>query len=372
VLRSALMFTLIAIGESSFKKTNIFNTLSFSAFGLLCFNPFWLWDVGFQLSYAAVLSIVLFFRPVYATLHFPNKGIDFLWKLTAVTIAAQLLTLPISIYHFHQMPLLFLVTNFVAVPLSSLILLGEILLCAFSFWPLLASLLGTILSGAIRFMNEYIEGLDRLPFVTWNLLSISMLQTILLTLFSLAFCYWVMEKQRRYAWTAFTLFALFMLLRGISFYEAHRQKKLIVYNVPKHPAIDVINGRSYYFLGDPLLVQDGFGRNFHLQPSRILHRVSPGPDLLPNYFKLGGKKVLLLDKALPFAQVTPKQKIDVLVLSRNPKIYIAKLLHSFQLGQVVIDGSVPSWKADLWKRDCDSLQIPCYNVSEKGAYVLNW
>ncbi|HEV7333430.1 MAG TPA: ComEC/Rec2 family competence protein [Flavisolibacter sp.] len=373
VLRSALMFSLIAIGESTSKKTNIFNTLSFSAFVLLCINPFWLWDVGFQLSYAAVLSIVLFFRPVYNWFHFSNKLIDFTWKLTAVTIAAQILTLPISIYHFHQMPLLFLVTNFIAVPLSSLILMGEILLCALYFLSPAAILLGKLLRELIVFMNSYIEGLDRLPFATWNLLSISILQTVLLLIFALSFSYWLMEKQRLQARAAFASLALFMLLRGISFYEAYAQKKLVVYNVPKHPAIDIINGRNYAFLGDSLLLYDGFERNFHLQPSRILHRVSPvATDVSSKSFSIGGKQILLLDDALPFAQASPKQQIDVLILSKNPKLYISRLLHSFQLKQVVIDGSVPPWKAALWKKDCDSLQIPVYDVSEKGAFVTNW
>jgi competence protein ComEC len=117
VLRSAVMFTCIAVGEVVSRKTSIYNTLALSAFLLLCYNPYWLWDVGFQLSYAAVLSIIMFFRPVYNWFYFPNKIIDFLWKLNAVTIAAQLLTLPISIYHFHQIPTLFLFTNMVAVPL---------------------------------------------------------------------------------------------------------------------------------------------------------------------------------------------------------------------------------------------------------------
>src|SRR5688572_23339996 len=65
VLRSALMFTCIVIGEGLTKKTSVFNTLAFSAFILLLIDPYWLWDVGFQLSYAAVLSIIIFFRPVY-------------------------------------------------------------------------------------------------------------------------------------------------------------------------------------------------------------------------------------------------------------------------------------------------------------------
>ena len=350
VLRSALMFSLIALGEVATKRTNILNTLAFSAFVLLCINPFWLWDVGFQLSYAAVLSIVLFFQPVYHWFSLSNKAMDFLWKLTAVTIAAQILTLPISIYHFHQMPLLFLVANFVAVPLSSLVLMGEILLCAVSAIPFVASFIGAVLRYLIGLMNNYVESLDRLPFATWNFLSINLPQAILLLLFALTFCYWLLEKQRRFAWLAFASLTAFMLMRGLFFFEAFRQKKLIVYNVPKHPAVDIIHGRSYAFLGDSVLLQDGFERNFHLQPSRILHRVKPEPtDLSRKQFTLQGKQVLLLSEALPFAQATPKQKIDLLVLSKNPRLTISRLLQSFTIEQVVVDGSVPPWRAAAWK-----------------------
>lgn len=372
VLRSALMFSLIAVGEVALRKTNIFNTLSFSAFVLLCINPFLLWDVGFQLSYAAVLSIVLFFGPIYNWLLFQNKAVDFVWKLTAVTLAAQVLTMPISIFYFHQMPLLFPLANLVAVPLGSLILMGLLLLCGITFLPMIAGFVGNILQQTIFFLNSYIEGLDRLPFATWNALSITVIQTLLLLLFALLFCFWLMEKQRRYAYLAFYFFAAFMALRGLSFFEAYRQHKLIVYNTPKHAALDIISGRDYAFLGDSSLLLDGFERNFHLQPSRILHRVSPQVWQAPRRnFVLAGKQFLLLDAALPFAAVEPKQQIDVLILSKNPKIYISKLINSFILKQVVIDGSVPAWKAALWKKDCDSLKIPCYSVSEQGAFVLN-
>ncbi|WP_121352728.1 ComEC/Rec2 family competence protein [Flavisolibacter nicotianae] len=373
VLRSALMFTLIAGSEMALRKTNIINTLAFSAFALLCINPFWLWDVGFQLSYGAVLSIVLFFQPIYNWLQFHNRMVDFVWKLTAVTIAAQILTLPISIYHFHQMPLLFLLTNFIAVPLSSLILMGEILLCALFFLPALAGFTGLLLKAGIAFMNSYIEGLDRLPFSTWNFLSINLVQAILLLVFFLAFCYWLMEKQRRQAWIAFSSLAVFMLIRGHSFFDAYRQKKLIVYNVPKHPAMDIIDGRSFAFWGDSSLLLDGFERNFHLQPSRVMHRISPATTAaLQKAFVLGGKRVLVLDEAMAVPDSATRQTIDVVILSKNPKLFMADLARSFQIGKVVIDGSVPPWKATLWKKDCDSLQIPCSNVSEDGAFVMNW
>ena len=371
VLRSAVMFTAIAAGEVLLRRTNIFNTLAFSATVLLCINPFWLWDVGFQLSYSAVLSIVLFYRPVYNWFHLPNKAVDFLWSLTAVTIAAQLLTVPISIYHFHQMPLLFLFTNFIAVPLSSAILLGEIALCALFFITPVAKLVGVVLHGLIYWMNSYVEGLDGLPFSVWNSLSISFVQTILLTVFCTAFCYWLMEKDRRFAWTALTSFALFMMLRAVSFTEAERKRKLIVYTVPKHTAIDVINGRHYAFIGDTALLYDDALRNFHLQPSRILHRITPGEsDMSVRSFQWEGKRIVIIDETARFVNLQAKQPIDVMILSKNPKLYISNLLQAFMPKQIIIDGSVPAWKAALWKKDCDSLKIPCYNVAEDGAVVL--
>lgn len=372
VLRSALMFSLIALGEVALRKTNIINTLAFSAFVLLCLNPFLLWDVGFQLSYAAVLSIVLFFQPVYGWLLFQNKALDFVWKLTAVTLAAQVLTMPLSIYYFHQVPLLFPLANLIAVPLSSLILMGLLLLCGIGFLPAVAGFAGKILQEMIFFLNRYIEGLDQFPFATWKGLSITVTQTFLLLLFALLFCFWLLEKQRRYAYVAFAFFAAFMALRGVSFFGAYRQHKVIVYNIPKYRALDIISGRDYLFVGDSMLLQDGFPRNFHLQPSRTLHRLSPcTPTAQQNNFVLSGKQFLLLDTALPFAAAAPRRTIDVLVLSKNPKLYLSRLTTPFYLKQVVIDGSVPAWKAALWKKDCDSLKIPCYDVSEQGAFILN-
>lgn len=373
VLRSAVMFSVVAVGEVTSRRTNIINSLALSAFGLLCVNPFWLWDVGFQLSYAAVLSIVLFYQPIYNWLRFQNKAVNFFWSLVAVSIAAQLLTLPISVYHFHQFPTLFLLTNFLAVPLSSIILLGEILLCAIFFVVPLAKLLGILLGGMIYFMNAYIVGLDRLPFAVWNGLSITIVQCVLLTFFSFLFCYWLMERERQHAWLAAVCFALFMALRGISFVAAYKQRLLIVYNVPKHPAIDVIDGRRYVFLGDSSLLLDDFARNFHLQPSRILHRISPVNTVANgNEFLLNGKRILFLNQPLSFTLAGNKPTIDVLVLSGSPNFYPSKLLGAFSFRQVVIDGSVPHWKAARWKKDCDSLKIPCHNVSEDGAFVMNW
>lgn len=376
ILRSAVMFTCIVLGDNFLKKGNIFNTLAFSAFILLCWNPFWLWDVGFQLSYAAVLSIIIFMRPIYNWFYFKNKILDFFWKLNAVTLSAQILTLPVSIYHFHQFPDYFLLANFVAVPLSGIILIGEIFLCSISFIPVLAELTGKFLTWLIWLMNSYIEKVDALPYSLLDGLQINLLQATLLTVLAAGISFWLMERSARGLIIGLTALLAFSFFRSLSFINAQKQNKIIVYNVPQRKAIDFIEGRKYYFAGDPDLLADDFARNFHLKPSRVLHRINPA-DTLMSLFRSGkvitfhSKKILLIDEKVFFQQVSDKPEVDLLVISKNPNIQLALIGQALHIKQVVFDGSVPAWKVQQWKLICDSLQIPSHDVNEKGAFVMN-
>jgi len=376
VLRSAVMFSCIVLAESLSRKTSIYNTLAFSAFVLLCINPYWLWDVGFQLSYVAVLSIVIFVKPIYNLFYIKNKILDFIWKLNAVSIAAQLLTTPFSIYHFHQFPNFFLLTNFVAVPLSSIIVLGEIFLCAVSFVPFLASLGGKIISWLIWIMNSYVEKIESLPGSLWGGMQISVEQSVLLIITVTGFGYWLLEKQKSGAIVALMGLLFFVVLRSASFYQHDRQKKLIVYNIPKHRAIDIINGRDYFFVEDSNILTDDFVTNFHLTPSRILQRVEPAHQLAglvrrENFIQWGSKRILLIDKNYEFRSLNRKIPIDILVVSKSPRLNLSSLAKVFNIREVVFDGSVSARKLKYWIRDCDSLSIPYYDVQMNGAFVLN-
>ena len=108
VQRAATMFSFIQLGLVLDRRASIYNTLAASAFVLLLVDPFLLFDVGFQLSYLAVTGIIFFQPKIYRAWHPPNRLLDYCWKLTAVAIAAQLTTFPISIYYFHQFPVLLL------------------------------------------------------------------------------------------------------------------------------------------------------------------------------------------------------------------------------------------------------------------------
>ena len=376
VLRSAVMFSCIILGEAFEKRTSIYNSLALSAVLLLCINPFWLWDIGFQLSYAAVLSIIIFMQPVYHWFYIKNKILDLVWKLNAVTIAAQILTVPASIYHFHQFPTSFLLTNFVAVPLSSLVLFGEILLCLFSFIPSIANVTGDLLYWLIKIMNTYIEWVEKLPFSLWNNLQISFLQALLLLIVAACLGHWLIEKNRNSLKYGLIALLGFVVLRTTSFIQANNREQIIVYNVPQKQAIDLIDGRKLLFVGDTGLLADDFVRNFHISPSRILHRVEAASTFTDyeqdeNMLIYKNKKILIINKTKHFFPIAYKVPVDLLIVSGNPKIYFNQLSETFSVRQVVFDGSCPSWKINYWKKDCDSLHIPWYDVSEKGAFVMN-
>ena len=376
VLRSAVMFTCIVLGENLTRRISIFNTLAFSAFLLLCYNPYWLWDAGFQLSYAAVLSIVIFMKPVYNWFYFKSKLPDYIWKLNAVTIAAQILTLPISLYHFHQFPNFFLFSNFIAVPLSSSILLGEILLTAISVFPAAAIFLGKILSGMIWLLNTTIEKIDALPFAIWNGIQISIVQAILLFIIIAGLSSWLMEKYKSGLKTGLSAMLLVIAIRSYSFYQANNQQRIIFYNVPHHLAIDFIDGRNYIFKSDSLLLKDDFLQNFHIKPSRILYRLKPVENsgsffISENYGQFGQEKFIIIDSNFNFENPAEPVRVNALILAFNPKIYLKDLTRIIQPDIIVFDASNPAWKIKYWIKDCESLGIPYHNVSENGAYVMN-
>ncbi|HJS53059.1 MAG TPA: ComEC/Rec2 family competence protein, partial [Chitinophagaceae bacterium] len=376
ILRSAVMFTCLVAGDSFERKSSTYNSLALSALLLLCINPYWLWDVGFQLSYAAVLSIVIFMQPIYHWFYIKNRILDFLWKLNAVTIAAQILTVPISIYHFHQFPNSFLLTNFLAVPLSSLILLGEISLCVLSFIPLIATFIGKILSWLIWILNSYIERVEMLPFSVWESLQISVLQAILLLVVAAGSGIWLMEKSKTGVKYALIAFLGLVGLRTVSFMDANNRQQMIVYNVPQKQAIDFIDGRRYLFVGDSDILADDFVRNFHIKPSRILHRIETGTRFenfhqQENLASYKNQKILAINKTTYFSPLQNKIPVDLLLISENPDLYLSQLEKTFSVKQVVFDGSCPAWKVNYWKKDCDSLNIPYHDVSEKGAFVMN-
>jgi competence protein ComEC len=373
VLRAVLMFTCIAGGDLLGKKGNIYNSMAFSAVALLFFNPFLLWDVGFQLSYAAVLSIVLFMKPIYNWFAIQNKLLDGLWKLNALTLSAQILTLPLCMYHFHQAPTLFLITNLIAVPLSSLVLYALILLMVVSPITALANATGWLITKMLWLMNQFILWVDHFTFAVVDGIQHSPIQTILLYLIIAALGVWLIQKKKAAVKFTLLFIAVFFAVQFYYQYSTSKQQKLVVYNLSQHTAIDLMLGDEYYFVGDSVLLRDGFLRNFHLKPSRIAHRTYEQPNISHpenNVWRINNKTIVHINQSYRYDS-TKKITADVVIISQNPKLYLNQLLKTINCKLLVFDSSNPQWKLKYWKDDCEKLNIHYFCTSEQGAFVMN-
>ena len=136
------MFTVIAYGQLLKREINIYNALATSALLLLVWNPNYILDIGFQLSYCAVLAIVAFQPIVNKYAYSKYKIILKIKETLLMTLVAQLGVLPLTLYYFGQFPLLFLIANLVVIPLSSLILILGLALIpsVYLYFPLAKSL----------------------------------------------------------------------------------------------------------------------------------------------------------------------------------------------------------------------------------------
>lgn len=375
IFRAAVMFTFILGSKIINRKWNMYNTLAASAFCMMVMNPFVLWDVGFLLSYAAVLGIVAFMKPVNNWFYFKNKSLQKIWGLASVTISAQVFTVPIVVFYFHQFPNLFLITNFIAVPLSFIILFGEIIVLILTPIKILASFLGMITGYLITSLNWFIQHLNKLPVSVWGGLQINVVQTWLLFGCLLAACLWLAQKSAKAFLFSISCLAALVVSISLEKIESSERRQLIVYNVPKLSATDIIDGSNYSFIGDSALLEDSFLRNFHVKPSRVQRHLAVQPE---NYFtasenfilKAGTTKILFLKNALP-RNSSEKMAVDIIVLSGNPKVYISQLQEQFIFHEIVFDSSNPLWKIEKWKKDCENLHLRFHAVPAQGAYVKN-
>lgn len=163
VIRAATMFSFLSIGQMAGRRTGIYNTLAASAFFILLFNPYLLFEIGFQLSYLAVLGIVSIQPGLYHLLNVKNKILDKVWALLTVSIAAQLATGPLATYYFHQFPTYFLLTNLWVIPISFVCMFLGVLFFLTSWIYPLAKITGWLLAHGFKVMNIGVSIIEGLP-----------------------------------------------------------------------------------------------------------------------------------------------------------------------------------------------------------------
>ncbi|MCF8362194.1 MAG: ComEC family competence protein [Prolixibacteraceae bacterium] len=247
VLRATTMFSFLVIGQNLNRHTNIYNTLALSAFMLMLINPDIIYEVGFQLSYTAVLSIV-FFQPKIANwFSFNNRIANSIWGLFAVSLSAQIGTLPFSLFYFHQFPVYFWVSNFIVIPAATILLYGSILFFIMMPFSVLNNLIGNGLSAVAKTMNIFITKIDNLPGAVIS--DIWITQTTVIICYAIIFVLGLLCLSRKYKYfmVLISLFLILFIKHTVHSYQIHNQNYIVFYNHYNENLLSIINGRNHYY-----------------------------------------------------------------------------------------------------------------------------
>jgi competence protein ComEC len=377
VLRAAVTFTFMAAGELLLRRySSTYNTLGASAFLLVCYDPWLLMDAGFQLSYLAVLGILLCYRPLYSCWRAPYGWLDRFWQAMAVTLAAQALTLPVCLFYFQQFPNLFLPANLVIVALSTLILYGLIILLLLSPWPFAAHYAGIALKYLIRCMNRLAQFIDGLPYALTDHIYMPLYATVCAYILMGALLA-VWPGGRKQGWVAAMAACLLWSVAGVTDNLLSRQRRtMIVYNVSAYTAVDVIASRQLLFVGDTALLHNKAARERSLEPARMRYRAAPGrPGVVKRegpFICAGTTRMVIVDSSWRYFVPGKKFRTDYILLSHHPKLNIMQLKDMFVFKMIIFDASNPFWQIQQWKNECSALTLRCFSVPDQGAYLINF
>ncbi len=382
VLRAVVMFTIMILAQTWGKNTNKYNNLAISAFLLLIFEPFMLWDVGFQLSYLAVLGILYLYGRIYRWLTVPTRVGDWIWQAVALSLAAQLATFPLSLYYFHQFPNYFLLANPPIIFLGTVGLWLGIALLGFSWLPYLGALLGSLLKWTIVLLNQVAGWIEALPGALWDGLHLSAPEMWLL--YAMIGCLLALFHTANLAWLRAGLACalVFSAWQLIDYQQQARHRAFSIYHTNRQTNLAFRSARAGVLLADSALLLDRQQLKFNIENDLVqaglslggIHFASGGspvPDVLAVAEGTGyrllirhGKKILVLSRRPAFAQLPA---CDFLVISQNAVRRLAQL-NGLQFKQLVVDASCSRYVAQQLATEAQAAGIACHAVPLAGAF----
>lgn len=390
VFRSAAMLSLPILAKSLNRSPDMFNVIAASVFILLVVDPYLVLDVGFQLSYLAVAGIILLYKPIYDVYLTSAWLPDKLWSILAISLAAQIATLPITLYTFHQFPNYFMLTNLFVVPLSSLIIYVGILLMAVGAIPMLSMICAKLLIVLVWLLNSIIHFIEQLPYSTLRGIHISSLEMFLLYLIICMGFLYLMKKQISFLYL-FLCVCIVLNLVVLDFrLQRLRSNRLIVYNAYRaafyqismqDKAIVFYDGRAMHESALQKMNwetvradMEAHGIKFHraFWSGRSNWPVGTALTMLPvycsgNYIQFYDYRLAILKKTIPKG-LKRDLPVDFLILSGNPAIRIADAVACFHPRQIIIDATNTRFRTMQWLKEASIQRIDCQAVTMHGAF----
>ncbi|HJX71345.1 MAG TPA: ComEC/Rec2 family competence protein, partial [Bacteroidales bacterium] len=391
VARAVFMFSIIQTGKSLEKPPDIYNTISLSAFFLLLINPYQLADVGFQLSYLAVTGIVFFQPKIYRLLYFKKSMIDKIWQLFTVSLAAQLVTAPLTIYYFHYFPVYFWLTNLFVIVLTGLIIYMAVFQIIIFLLHLPHLFTGGILNFLLKLLNGLTYQIHCLPYSLVENINISLFETILFYVIIISMTIYLMKSsQKALIWSFVVLLVMTVYETAVAF-NTETQNRVVVFNVKNNSAVGLISGRKMVLLTDDsavsnisesfqvknYLIKRGIKRIVHVRNMSELSDADHQSGICMKqagantFFEAGHFRGLLLKDFKEFRQNSAKKlKLDCIILSQNVKVSSGQLTSLFLFRRIILDSSNRYGYRIRWLNLHASNEFTVYSVADNRAIEI--
>ncbi len=364
VVRAVTMFSFLAVGMEINRRTSALNSIFLSLMLLLLIKPQWIFEVGFQLSYLAVLSIILF-QPLLHRLYSPSNRIGkYFWDLLTVTIAAQVGVLPLSLYYFHQFPGLFFLSNLLILPFLGLILILGVLVIFLALLDILPSFLAEAYERIIETLIEtvnWIAGHEQFLFrdISFNLSEV-------LSWYFFFFLVFLLWRSFNYRRIIAVLFSVLVLQSVYITSEFQKDDRLIIFHKSRNSIIGIQENTKLQVFHD---------LQVPVNDLRLLQNYMVGEDLsgieekpMKNIYLQKRYFLMVIDSSGILPQEVPPN--TQLLLTGSPRLNLERVLSNYKPEEIIADGSnYPSF-IKKWKETAIENHIPFYYTGRDGAYII--
>ncbi|MBQ6693284.1 MAG: ComEC/Rec2 family competence protein [Bacteroidaceae bacterium] len=380
VVRAVILFTLMSVARCLQREGSVMNALGFAAIVMLVVCPRWLFDVSFQLSFAAVWAILLLEYPLRRLMRVEKHGRAYAYAagVVAVSLSAQLGTLPFVWYYFGTFPLCFLITNFIVMPAAFCVMLLAVLMLALSPFVLLQQFVAWVLKCLLYAMNLLLRGVADLPGASVELPYIGVLGAFVVAVVLFVLLYGVLQRRKVYVAVSLLLSMFFVaVLVARNFRD--EVPYVLFFNSRNCPAAQLVisSERSYLMssypewdidlsyvaepfwrregMSQPILLHDGFSDEKVSMSGRLVH--------------FEGRRIAMLSDDC-WMDETHVQPVDCIFLCRGFLGKIKRLLEIYPTRYIVMDATLYEGSRRRIARECAQAGVRCLNLKDMGAMKL--
>lgn len=379
VVRSVIMFSLLALGSLFSQKGIPLNTLAIAAMAMLLFNPAWLFDVGFQLSFCAVVAISLIYPLLYRLLPVSNRFLKWLWGLLCVSLAAQVGTAPLVLIYFSRFSTYFLLTNVLVIPLVSLIMYVAVIMLLATPFPAVQEAVAWVVKTLISTLNGSVRWVERLPFSSIDGIWMDRWEAVFFYLSVLLFLFCVASFRVKRVLTFEVCVLLGTGYHLVRVLDARPEQSVVFYNVRGCAAVHCIatDGRSWLAYADSVpderrlyrAASNSWNRQGLETPVAVVADYSSDEFCVSNHIlTFAGCRVCMVNDDRWENKMAPQPLfIDYLYLCKGYYGQVEELTQLFTVKQVVLDSSLPNYQKERLSAECHRLGIHFISLSDEGS-----